>query len=244
MENSIYVGLSRQVALKAQMDAIANNVANMSTPGYRAQNVVFTEYIEDPRNNPTDPLSMVLDYGQFQTTTPGPMRQTGGQLDVALSGPGYLGVQTASGETMYTRAGNFQINELGELITGSGHKVASTGGGNIVIPADATEIKITKDGSISSDRGEIGQLMVVEFENLQDLEATGNGLYRANPDSPPTPATKTTVAQGMIEDSNVTPVLEMSRMIDVHRAYEQTIRMLQAEHDRQRNMIQKLSKAN
>src|SRR3569623_1746459 len=102
MENSFYVGISRQIALQSQMDLIANNVANVSTPGNRGQNLDISD----------DRLSMVQQYGQFQTTLQGPLQQTGNPLDVALSGPGYMGVQTAKG-IQYTRAGNFQINASG-----------------------------------------------------------------------------------------------------------------------------------
>ncbi|MCB9996502.1 MAG: flagellar basal-body rod protein FlgF [Rhodospirillales bacterium] len=246
MENPIYIGLSRQVALRAQMDLIANNVANMSTPGYQAQNMVFTEFIEKPDGRhdslrKQDPLSFVLDYGHYQVTEEGPMQYTGNQLDVALSGPGYFGVKTPdSDETFYTRAGNFQVNALGELVTGRGHHVMSEGGGPIVIPADAKKVQIAEDGSIATEDGEIGRLMMVEFDDLQKLEARGDGMYETEQEA--NPATKTRAVQGMVEGSNVTPVLEMTRMIDVLRAYQQTQRLLQSEHERQRTMIQRLSR--
>ena len=116
MENPVYIGLSRQVALRNQMDLIANNVANMSTPGYRAQNMVFSEFVEKPGGKHDslkrqDPISMVLDYGHYQVNEPGPMQLTGNQTDIALNGPGFVGVQMpGSDETLYTRAGNFQVN--------------------------------------------------------------------------------------------------------------------------------------
>lgn len=237
MENSIFVALSRQVALRTQMSVIANNVANMSTPGYRSQNMVFTEFIEKPRGA-GDPLSMVLDYGHYQNSSPGPIRQTGNSLDIALQGPGYIGVTTPDG-TMYTRAGAFQLNANGELITGAGHQVAGAGGGPIIIPEGTKEVKITEDGSVTTEEGEIGQIMIVEFENIQELEAMGNGLYKT--EATAAPAANTRVMQGMLEGSNVNAILEMTRMIDVLRAYQSTQRMLQSEHDRQRNMIRKLS---
>lgn len=243
MENSIYVGLTRQVALQDKMDIIANNIANMSTPGYRAQNMVFTEFIEKAPRKPdtaeNDPLSMVLNYGHYQNTAPGPMEMTGNQLDVAVQGPGYLGVQAAGEEVMYTRAGNFQINVEGTLVTGAGLPVANEGGAPIVIPDDAKEIYIGEDGTIATEEGEIAKLMVVEFPNAQDLEAMGNGLYKS--EEPGLPAEGTRVMQGMIEGSNVNPVLEMTRMIDTARAYQSTQRMLQSEHERQRSMIQRLT---
>ena len=246
MENPVYIGLSRQVALRAQMDLIANNVANMSTPGYRAQNMVFTEFIERPEGKHEslrkhDPLSMVLDYGHYQVTEPGPMEFTGGKFDVALNGPGYMGIQKeGSEETLYTRAGNFQINVLGELITGRGDKVLGEGGGPIIIPEDSQDVRIAEDGSVATEDGQVGKLMIVEFENLQELEARGDGLYQTEQQG--LPALNTRAIQGMVEGSNVKPVLEMTRMIDVHRAYQQTQRLLQSEHDRQRTMIQRLSR--
>lgn len=246
MENPVYIGLSRQVALRAQMDLIANNVANMSTPGYRAQNMVFTEFLEKPQGKHDslkrqDPISMVLDYGHYQVNEPGPMQFTGNPTDVALNGPGYMGVQIpGSDQTLYTRAGNFQVNINGELVTGRGHLVLGEGGGPITIPEDAKEIKIGENGSVATEDGEVGRLMVVEFDNLQALETRGDGLYQTEQQG--NPAANTRVIQGMLEGFNVKPVLEMTRMIDVLRSYQQTQKLLQSEHDRQRTMIQRLSR--
>lgn len=241
MENSIFVGLSRQVALQRQMDTIANNIANMSTPGYREQNMVFVEYMEKLKGNP-DALSMVLDYGQYQDTRPGPIKLTGNQLDFAIQGPGFFGVQTPDGSIQYTRAGNFQVDANGTLVDGRGNPVADAGGGTIVIPKDASRIYVSDDGFLSTDQGQIGQIMVSEFANLQTLEAQGNGLYKATT-SPAVPAEESIIKQGMLESSNVNPVTEMTRMIEVSRAYESTQRMLMAEHERQRTMIQRMTQA-
>lgn len=244
MENSLYIGLSRQMALQKQMDVVSNNIANISTPGYRGHNMVFLEYLSRQRNAEkagNDSISMVHDYGHYMNTDNGPLRNTGNPLDVALEGPGFFGVQTPEG-VMYTRAGNFQINGAGELVTGSGLQVADAGGGAIVIPAESTEIKISRNGTVSTEQGEVAQMMVVEFENSQTLEATGNGLYKT--EEAGNPSENTFVMQGMIEGSNVNAVLEMTRMIDVSRAYQSTQRMIQNEHDRQRGMIQTLTRGN
>lgn len=244
MENSIYIGLSRQMALQEQMDTVSNNIANMSTPGYRGHNMIFLEYMSKQRNAEkagNDSISMVHDYGQYMNTENGPLRSTGNPLDVALEGPGFFGIQTPDG-VQYSRAGNFHKNGAGELMTGSGQLVADEGGGTIVIPEDAIEVKISRDGTVSTDQGELARLMVVEFENPQSLEAQGNGLYKT--EDPGNPAENTQVMQGMLEGSNVNAVLEMTRMIDVSRAYQSTQRMLQGEHDRQRGMIQTLTRSN
>src|SRR5262245_41709906 len=122
MENTIYLGLSRQMVLQDNMQIVANNVANVNTPGYRGQNLLFLEHISDPRGG-DDPLSFVYDKGQYKNTQAGSLRSTGNPLDIALEGPGFIGVQAPNGKTAYTRAGNFQLSPEGILITQSGHIV-------------------------------------------------------------------------------------------------------------------------
>ena len=239
MENSLYVGLSSQVVLEENMNIIANNVANMATPGYRGQNMIFQEYISKPRGMKED-LSMVLDYGQYQVTDPGPIKVTGNPLDVALVGPGFIGINTPQG-VMYTRAGNFSMTPDGTLVNARGVPVAGAGGGTITIPPEAKEVSIDQQGNVSTNAGQVGQIMVVEFDSEQKLDPAGNGLYRA--DSPGTPAENTTVIQGKLEGSNVQPVVEMTRMIKVLREYQSVQRMMQNEHDRIRTAIQRLGRS-
>ena len=237
MENSLYVGLSGQVALEQKMTLIANNVANLNTPGYRGQNAVFKEFISDQRRMKED-VSLVLDYGQYQVTDPGPIKLTGNPLDVALVGPGFMGVQTPEG-VQYTRAGNFGLSANGELITSTGMKVADQGGGTISIPADARYVTIDEKGIVSTDQGAVSNLMIVEFDDYQKLDPAGNGLYRT--EEQPKPALETRAFQGKLEGANVQPVVEMTRMIDVLREYQSVQRIMQSEHDRQRTAIQRLT---
>jgi len=239
MENSVYVGISGQVALEARMAVISNNIANMATPGYRAQNALFREFVSDPQRMKED-VSLVYDYGQYQVLDPGPIKLTGNPLDVALVGPGFMGVSTPEG-VQYTRAGNFQLNENGEIVTSRGQPVADQGGGIITVPADAKYITIDENGIVSTDQGQVGNLMMVEFANYQDMEPAGNGNYKT--DQQPVPATQTRMLQGKIEGSNVQSVLEMTRMIDVSRDYQSMQRMIQSEHDRLKGAIEKLLRA-
>lgn len=238
MENAIYVGLSRSIALQREMDTVANNIANVNTPGYRAQHMMFKEYIQNPKGI-AEPLSMVEDYGQYMSNKPGVAKLTGNPLDVALSGPGFLSVDMG-GETLYTRAGSMSRNVAGELVTSDGRPVLSAGGGSISVPQDSTMIVIAEDGTISNQDGAIGQLEITEFDNINTLDAVGDSLYRAT--IPGNAATETRVKQGMLEGSNVNAISEMTRMIDVSRAYQSTQRMLQNEHERQTNMIQKMTR--
>ena len=238
MENSVYIGLSKQVVLWENMNIIANNVANVNTPGYRAQNMLFSEYIEDPRYMKED-ISMVLDYGQYQMTDPGSLKDTGSPLDIALVGNGFLGIQTPAG-IQYTRAGNLSMDEQGVLRNARGMAVAGAGGGDIIIPSDAKEISIDRKGIVSTDKGQIGQMMIAEFENYQELNPAGNGLYTT--EAAPIKASKTAVLQGKLEGSNVQAVVEMTRMIDVSREYQAIQNMMQSEHERLRSSAQRLAK--
>lgn len=237
MENSIYIGLSRQVVLQNNMDIVANNIANMNTSGFRAQNMLFEEYISDPRYA-DDELSLVNDYGQYQNTDQGSMENTGNDLNVALEGPGFMAVEMLGGETGYTRDGNFQITAAGTLVNSSGRPVLSNGGA-ITIPANAREVIIDERGVISTENGQIGQLQIVEFDNVQDLEPVGHNLYRT--DSAATPSVNTRVAQGFLEGSNVNPIVETTRMIEILREFQSIRRVLDGEHERLRDAISKLT---
>ena len=246
MENSIYLALSKQVALKANMDIISNNIANASTSGYRAQNLMFEEYMAKQRGDTIDrdagdDIAFVYNRAQYESSQPGPVRVTGNTLDIALNGPGFFGVQSPDGEVQFSRNGRLQMDALGTLVTSAGLPVADAGGAPIVIPEGSTEIKIDKNGFVSNQDGQLAQIQVVEFDNTQNLEPQGNGLYRAAPQDPGAPAQDTTVNQGTLEGSNVQTVLEITRMIETLRDFQATQNVLTTENERLRGMIQRLT---
>lgn len=236
MDSSLYAGLSRQVVLRRALDMVANNIANVSTPGYRQQNPMFQEYLSKPPGA-SESLSLVYDRGQYTTTTAGPSSYTGDTYDVALNGPGFIAVRTVTGQTQYTRAGNFTIDRTGTLVTASGFQVGNT---PITIPNDTKEVKITDDGTVYADDNVVGEITVVEFANLQDMKPEGNGLYSAT--NPGTPAVATTMKQGMLEGSNVSAVSEMTKMIEISRNYESIMSMMNKEGERELGAIQRLAK--
>ncbi len=239
MENTSYVALSRQMVLRNSMDIVANNIANVNTPGFRAQNSIFAERISDPQGTDA-PLSFVSEYGQYQNTDPGPLTQTDNPLDIALTGQGFIGVQDSEGKTAYTRAGNFHLDQEGTLLTATGHTVLDDGGSPIEIPDDSTEIKIDEHGIISNQDGEIAQIMIHEFDNEQTLNPVGDSLYVTTEEGHE--AENTVVKQGYLEGSNVRAITEMTRMIDILRSYQSTQRLVQTEHDRLREAIQTLTR--
>ena len=219
------------------MDIVANNIANMNTTGFRGQSPVFEEYLVNTRNS-DDELSFVQDYGQYQTTKAGSIEQTGNPFHVALNGPGFMGVQTPDGGNGYTRDGNFQKNAEGMLVNSSGLPILGQGG-PITIPSSSTEISIDERGVISNQNGTIGQLQIVEFENVQELEAIGNNIYIS--DGASKAAEKTMAKQGFLEKSNVNSITEMTRMIEILRDFQSTQKLLEGEHERLRSAIRKLT---
>lgn len=236
MENALFIGLSKQIALRSNMDIVANNVANINTTGFRGQNMLFKEFIEDPRGQEND-LSYVIDFGQYDNTAAGPIQLTGNQLDVAVVGPGFMGVLN-NDEVMYTRAGEFLTNPDGVLVTPAGMPVASQNGGEITIPEGTSEIKITEDGFVVADDAQIGQIMLAEFDNPQNLRPVGNVLY-TTPDQP-IPAENTVLKQGAVEGSNVNSIVEVTNMISVLRDYQAVQSFVGDEDERQRQAVREL----
>lgn len=238
MENSIYVALSRQMALQRQLDVTSNNIANMNTTGYKNQRMLFTEFLEKPGLH--EKVSFVQDRAVVRDLSVGGMTQTGNPMDLALTGHGYFTVDTASGPR-YTRAGNFRMNDQRQMVDGGGLPVLADNGQPITLPAGTSDVKVSGDGTVSTELGPVGKLNIVTFKNEQLMTEVGAGLYVS--DEEPQPAPKDTkVAQGLLEGSNVKPVVEMTQMIEVQRNYMSAQRVIDNEHERIRSMIQKLGR--
>ncbi|WP_448188899.1 flagellar basal-body rod protein FlgF [Azospirillum sp. sgz301742] len=238
MENPTYIALSRQMALHRQMDIVANNVANMNTTGFKQQRVLFTEFLERPAMH--EQASFVQDRAVVRDLAAGGMQQTGNSLDVALSGPGYFTVDTASGRR-YTRNGNFRLDDQRQVVDGGGLPVLADNGQPITIPDGTASIQIKGDGTVATELGPVGRLNVVTFKREQLMTEVGSGLYVSDEEPQPAPA-ETKVAQGMLEQSNVKPVVEMTQMIEINRQYQQAQKMIESEHERIRGLIQRLGR--
>jgi flagellar basal-body rod protein FlgF len=245
MENATFIGMSRQMVLERQMDLVANNIANMNTPAYKGERMVFVEYLA-PATDGT--LSYVQDIAQVRDTSEGSFTATGNPLDVAIRGDGYFTVNTPLGDR-YTRNGRFSLDPTGRLVTSDGYPVLDSNNQPIVVPADATDVEIADDGSISTSMAvvprisnQLGQLKLVKFANDQDLNKTGSGLYSTQ--QAPQPATGAAVVQGMVEESNVQPVMEITRMIATHRAHDQAETLISANDEMLEQAIQKLTQIN
>ncbi len=229
MENTLSVVLSRQGVLARQMEMIATNLANTNTAGFKAEAIIFSEFLE-PTAPRDDPLSMVHDVSFLRDMSEGNMTGTDNPLDLAISGEGFFAIDTPQGER-FTRHGAFQLDNTGQIVTLAGAPLRGEGGAPIVVPPEASTITITRDGTVSADAAEIGRIEVVAFDQPQALSKDGNGLYDPK-NQPSRAADNPTILQGMIEGSNVKGVAEMTRMIDVVRNYQSAGRMAETEHKR------------
>lgn len=233
MDNPGYITLSRQSALLRDMQLIANNIANMSTTGFRRESVIFTEIVDKlsvdgGSTSQTAAKVRVTDFSQ------GGLRATGGDFDFAIEGDGFFLIETPNGQAL-TRAGSFLRNEAGELSTASGLRVLAEGGAPLFFPPDAREIAVATDGTVSADGAPVGRFAIVTVADPTTLERAENGLF-TSPEEP-IEADEAAVFHRFVENSNVDPIREVSRMIEVQRAYEMGQSFLETEDERARQAI-------
>jgi flagellar basal-body rod protein FlgF len=236
METPLYVLLSQQDALERQMTVVSQNVANMNTTGFKSRDVLFQDFMTRPQGAKNE-NHFVLDRATLRNTAQGPIIRTDSPLDVAISGQGYFAVATPQG-TQYTRQGSFQMDNAGNLVTLDGYRVLSADGQGITIQDNAKQVSIGADGTISTDVGDAGKLTPVKFDDEQSMVETYNGYY-TSPDTPQ-PDPDSTITQGVVEASNVKPVVEMTRIIEISRAYQRVLNLIGSENDRMRNAIRAL----
>ncbi len=221
MQNAMFVGVSSQVALQRELEVIANNMANVSTNGFKARNSRFQEYLmpvasADSFQKPDRRVSYVIDQGTALDLGQGPIEQTGNPLHVAVRGEAFLVVRTPSGDR-YTRNGALETDAQGNLVTSDGYAVQGDGG-PIQIGQQETGIAIGPDGTVSTNLGIRGRVRLVTFANPQALTNEGANLY-ASTAAPTAAGLAGRVEAGALERSNVKPVIEMTRLMDVNRTY-------------------------
>jgi flagellar basal-body rod protein FlgF len=250
MENALLVGLSRQTVLERQLDVLANNIANVNTNGFKADESLFEEYLnsgahEDNFKGVDRRVSYVQDRGTFHNLSQGAAQETNNPLDVAIDGAGFLTVQTQGGER-YTRDGNLQINNVGQLVTNDGNQVIGTAGPIVFQPTDH-DINISPDGTITVLEGTSradsirGKLRIASFADAQKLLKQGSNLFAAGDNNGPQQDVKSTIRQGFVEKSNVNMVSEMANMIQVTRAYTEISNILNQQSDLHKTAIEQLS---
>ncbi len=237
METAGYVTLSRQTGLWKEMQVVANNVANISTTGFRREGVVFTEMVQALPNEGGG-VAMAAARARFSDPTQGNVSQTGNPMDLAIQGRGYFMVETPEGNRL-TRAGAFALNTENEMVNPDGLRLLDLGGAPIFIPPDAALVSVSQDGTVSADGNPLAQVGIYEVADESALTRQFGTLFNPG-DQEPVAMEGAVVLQGFIEGSNVNPVTEMARMIEVQRTYEMGMKFLENENERIRNVTRTL----
>lgn len=245
MDNALYVGLSRQMTLRRQLDIVANNIANANTTGFKTEDLmVRTEQAKPAKTlDGASPVKFVLDDRVARDFTQGAMNKTGGDFDVAIEGTGFFHIQTAAGDR-YTRDGRFTTNQEGQLVTQAGNQVLDDGGGALLIDPALGPVSIGQDGTVSQGAVRVGRLGVVRPDDLSSMAKDGDNLYRNTTNTTPQQAQDARVHQGMLESSNVQPVIEITKLIEIQRAYEGVAKMMDNTAELSRTAVDRLGKVN
>ncbi len=242
MENPLYIGLSRQVALRRQLEVVANNVANMNTAGFRAERMLFEAAMEPGGTKPNDRIAFTIDRATYTDHRAGGLSPTDNPYDVALDGDGWLQVRTPDG-VRYTRDGRMRRDVDGQLVNASGFPYLDDNQQPIVIPSDRSRLSVGTDGLVSADSDMLARLRVVRFDRPQALRQTGDVLFDVEPGTDPQPAPDTRLIQGKVEQSNVQGIGEVTRMMELSRDYQAVTRMMDEGQDLLRSAINRLGKA-
>jgi len=248
MDVSSYVLLSHEQALRRQMDVVANNMANSNTVGYKREQPLFHEYVESVREAPVNDArktSFVLDFGAIHDTAQGSFQATGNPLDVMIEGPGYLNVEAPGGGIAYTRAGFIKVLQSGDLATSGGQRLLDNNGRPINVPLEqANRITIQSDGTVMAPDGPVGRLAVTGFANEAAVSPRGDGLLDGqNADGRVYTQAETRLRAGGVEASNVEPIVETTRMVEVLRAYQTSMSMSSDIDTLRKSAISRLGKA-
>jgi len=234
------VAASRLVAQERSIEVTAMNIANLNTPGFQASRVQFSAWLNSQQQSAALPGERQIAYTQdrdtWRDTEPGPLTQTGNPFDLTVRNGGYFTVATERGPRL-TRDGRFSPLPNGTIGDAAGNALLDVNGRPLAIGPSDTQIVITGDGAMASENGPLGQIGVVAPADPNKLQAEGANLLRA--DTPTSQMAQPGVVQGVLEGSNVPPVLEITRMMSELREYQFTTQLLQAEDDRIQSTIDK-----
>ncbi|WP_279482638.1 flagellar basal-body rod protein FlgF [Aureimonas sp. SK2] len=224
MQTTLPVALSAQLAMEKRLESLANKLANASTPGFRAEEVKFETILSRASNRP---VAFVSEGQQFLSTRAGALTQTGNPLDLAVAGDAFFAIQTPRGP-VYTRDGRMMMSEEGELRTVNGEPFLDVGGAPLQIDPNGGPIQVARDGMITQGGGQIGAVGLFRMPAGANLSRAGtSGVVPDAPAQPVVDFNDDRIAQGFVEGSNVNPILEMTRLIEVQRVFEQAASVIQ-----------------
>jgi flagellar basal-body rod protein FlgF len=237
MQTQIYVGLSSQLALRQQLDVLANNIANVNTVGFRAESVLFDSHLEKTQDRQN--VAYVVDKFSYTDRKAGTFRETGNPLDVAIRGEGWLQVQTENG-ARFTRDGRLHLNPAGTLVNHMGYEVLGAGGGPVEIPDDAGTLQVMKDGTIGDGERVFGRIEIVQVADEGAMAHEAGGLYAGG--GAVAAAEGIELMQGTLELSNVNAVLAMTQLIDISAAYQRAQTLVEGSDETARNAIRTIGR--
>jgi len=238
MDNAGYVTLTRQAGLSREMQVVANNIANLSTNGYRREGLIFSEHVKALEDGGAS-LSMATGNAWMTDDRQGPLEPTGGTYDFAIEGEGFFLVMTPQGERL-TRAGSFTPDAEGILVAPDGAQLMDGGGTPVFVPPGARAITLAADGTLSADGQPLGEVGV--FRPLDPLDLSRQEGTRFSAPGGWEPVEDFALVQGFLEGSNVNAVSEITRMIEVQRAYELGQNFLDREDERIRAVIRSFAR--
>lgn len=239
MDSTTHVAVSLATAMRRAVDVTANNIANAGTAGFKAERVALAVSAAPAARGGSE---FAFDAGSYVDTRQGALMRTGNPLDVALTGPGWLAFAAPDGRVGYGRGGELALDAEGNLVNTSGARILDAGGAPIALPPDAGPVEIAPDGTISSaDGGPLARIGLFDIPEPDALERIGAGLLAAPAGAADgaRPAEGTTLAQGMIEGSNVEPVLEMVGLMEMQRAYERAVQMIRTHDELARDAVRR-----
>lgn len=217
MQSGLYVGLSGQLSLQRRLDTIAHNVANASTPGFRAEEVKFETILS--RAAP-EPVSFSTLGDAYLSRAAGGLVKTDSPFDAAIAGNAFFAIATPAG-TVYTRDGRFKMSPAGELQSVAGYSVLDGGGAPIQLNPRGGPPRIARDGMVTQDNKQVGALGLFNIgPNAKLTRFENSGVIPDQPATPTLDFNRNAIAQGFIEESNVNPVSEITRLIAVSRTFD------------------------
>ncbi|MCQ8780905.1 flagellar basal-body rod protein FlgF [Mangrovibrevibacter kandeliae] len=224
MQSALPVALSAQLATEKRLETIANNIANARTVGFRAEEVKFEQLLSEAGSTP---VAFASKGETFISTRTGELSQTGNTLDMAVNGDAWFGIQGANG-TVYTRDGRMRVSEAGELQTLNGEAILDAGGAPMLIDPNGGPLNVARDGMITQGGQQLGAVGLFTIPANAKLSRAGtSGVVPDIAAVPLLDFAQAGVMQGYVEGSNVNPVLEMTRLITVQRAFESAAKLLQ-----------------
>ncbi len=242
MENGLYIGLSRQLGLRQQLDMVANNLANSNTGAYRGDRMAFHDLlVRTQATQSSGNLAFNEAVNISRDPREGSLQITRDPLDVALRGGGWFSVLAPQG-VLHTRSGTFVIDNENRLALPDGNLLLDRGEQTIDLPEGWETISISPEGVVYVDNDRVAQLSVVEFDDENALEKLDSLYYRANDGQARIFAEQTVIVQGARELSNVEPVRELVQLIEVERSYRQMATYLELEDRRAQEAIRTLTR--